>query len=135
MSKNWLWFIDNPVHAGHTAKGKFRVYGEGSISHPSLADCTKHCGFTKSRAKKRHPHIVRTDYDSRWAYYRSEIATWLWLRSFRHARGNPETHQMEFPKTVRPVWRVLFGDRPFERYPRVYAAITPAESIYGDRDV
>lgn len=125
--------FDSPVQAGHTAKGKFRVYGEGSVSHPTIADCMKHCGFNRARAMKRHPWIVRTDYASRWAFYRREIARWLELRSMRHWRVDRETNTLTIPRPVRPIWTHLFG-HGWPDQSQVYGPIRPEESIYDRSD-
>ena len=137
-SKNWLWFLDNPVHAGHTATGKFRVYGEGSIWHPDDRPCD--CwGKPNKNNPLRHPHIVRTDYNSRWHYYRVEIRNWLFERQMRRVpwaeMRETETATGQKPELhvppLRPWVKRLFGDDPFPRdVPSVYAPILNKDSIY-----
>lgn len=117
--------------AGHTLKGKYRVYGEGSVHHNGHP-CEHGLDLD------RHPIIVRTDFPSYWAWLRSELAdAWLGFR-MRHWRrpnvadGTPyPVMDLPFARLDRFVTRLLGS--PYPRYPGANAGLRPEDSIY-DRD-
>jgi len=127
----------NSAGAGHTLRGKYRVYGEGSVHHNGHP-CEHGLGLD------RHPLIFRHDYDSIWHYIRSEIAMWYSHREMRRLviprdedkEGKPYPMKMakfRWSPFDRPMHK-LFGPG-YPRVPTVKAALRPEDSIYDRSDM
>lgn len=130
--------LTSSAGAGHTLRGKYRVYGEGSVRHNRNP-----CGHGLNL--DRHPLITRTDYDSIWHYAKVEIADW-WagVQMGRLARsgvferlraeGTTKSRVADLPSDrLNRLMLRLFGP-PYPRLPSVEAALQPEDSIYDRRE-
>lgn len=128
--------------AGHMLRGKYRVYGEGSVHH-SGRPCEHGLGLD------RHPLIFRHDWPSRWAYWRSLIAYEYHGRLMRRLIW-PDGQDEMLTTTIgkpRPMasakfrWspfdapmHKLFGP-PFRQVPTVEAGLKPEDSVCDRSDM